>query len=373
MLRSLNQQPDMRVSVVLTRRALTSIQDHPAPTLLTNRPTALLRQVDLVVECSGDPIYATVIIEACISAGIPVVTLNTEFHVTTGSYFAGKGLLSEAEGDQPGSLARMYDEALYQGFFPWVIGNVKGFYNPTPTESDMRHWAKKQGISLSVVTSATDGTKVQYEQALLANGLGASILQEGFVGLPATDLHTAGEKLARQARSNRSPISDYVLFPKSPARIFIVAEHEDEQQSALEYLKMGTGPFYILQRDRILTYLEVPTTIRQMLRGGPPLLDNGTNPKISVAAITKRDLRAETYIKNGVGGFDLRGIAVRKQDRPQHVPFGLIQNATITRDLPEGSMVTWDDIELPPSRALEIWRSFAIPHHASLNRRDHDV
>ena len=45
---------------------------------------------------------------------------------------------------------------------------MKGFLNHHPTPGEMRYWAKRQGISLRQVTSFTDGTKIQIEQAFVA-------------------------------------------------------------------------------------------------------------------------------------------------------------------------------------------------------------
>ena len=100
--------------------------------------------------------------------------MNSEFHVTVGSYFVDKGLVTEAEGDQPGVLAQLHEEAISMGFKPLVYGNIKGFLNENPTADDMEYWGNKSGISLDMVTSFTDGTKVQIEQTLVANGLGKS-------------------------------------------------------------------------------------------------------------------------------------------------------------------------------------------------------
>ena len=65
------------------------------------------------------------------------------------------------------------------GFSPLVYGNRKGYYNPDPPRDQMEYRAHKQGISLDQVTGATDGTKVHIEQALVANGLGATIARDG--------------------------------------------------------------------------------------------------------------------------------------------------------------------------------------------------
>ena len=118
-----------------------------------------------------------------LDAGRPVVTLNAEFHATIGSHFVGRGLLSEAEGDQPGCLAALGEDAVATGFTPLVYGNMKAFLNRNPSPEEMRYWAERQDYSIEMVTSFTDGTKVQIEQCLVANGLGAGIAKEDLIGL----------------------------------------------------------------------------------------------------------------------------------------------------------------------------------------------
>ena len=50
-----------------------------------------------------------------------------------------------------------------------------------------------------MVTSFTDGTKVQIEQCLVANGLDAGIAKEDLIGLETGDLKHAGNG-TRQGR-----------------------------------------------------------------------------------------------------------------------------------------------------------------------------
>ncbi|MEZ0273875.1 MAG: NAD(P)-dependent oxidoreductase, partial [Roseimicrobium sp.] len=163
---------DFSVSRVLTRRTIDSVQ-HIEPKVLTRSLDELVANSDLIVECSGDIQHASTVVDTAFKAGLPVVTMGAEFHVTVGSYFCSRGLLTEAEGDQPGSLAALHEEAVSMGFRPLVYGNIKGFLNENPSGTDMAYWAKRNGISIPQVTSFTDGTKLQIEQALVANGMGA--------------------------------------------------------------------------------------------------------------------------------------------------------------------------------------------------------
>ena len=170
---------DMEISRVLTRRPLATLTDFPLAERLTNSLDELIDHCDLLVECSGDVFHGTEVIERAFQAGLPVVTVNAELQVTTGSYLAGKGFLTEAEGDQPGSLAALHEDALQMGFQPLVYGNMKGYLNHDPSPEDMAYWANRQGISIDQTTSFTDGTKVQIEQVIVGNGLGATIMAAG--------------------------------------------------------------------------------------------------------------------------------------------------------------------------------------------------
>jgi len=345
------------LSAILTRTDLSTRNNFPRSELLTNSLEKLIESSDLIIECSGDAIYATESIAKILEASLPVVTMNSEYHVTVGSYFIDKGFVTEAEGDQPGSLAVLNEDIISMGFKPLVYGNIKGFLNHTPTEEDMKFWANKSGISLDMVTSFTDGTKVQIEQAFVANGLGANIAQDGLVGVEEDNMMLGGVELAEYAKKLNEPISDYLLSPKLPAGVFIVAEHDSVQKEHLKYYKMGDGPYYVMERTFHLCHLEIMKTVKRVLSGGTVLLDNSKNPKISVATIAKKDIKKGTVIKKGIGSFEVRGECIRIVENKQHLPIGLCSNVTIKRDIKAGEVLTLDDVELKESLALTAWNS----------------
>ena len=285
--------------------------------------------------------------------------MNAEFHVTTGSYFAGKGIVTEAEGDQPGCLAALRENVMQMGFRPQVYGNVKGFYNPDPSLEDMLFWSMKQGISLPMVTASTDGTKLQYEQALVANGFGATIVQDGMLGPKSEDIKKDAFDLIKYATKLKQSISDYVVNGTSSIRVFVVAEGDPKQKESLNYLKMGDGPSYFFRQDMILCHMEIIKTVRRILNGGSVLLDNSKNPTISVAAYAKHDIPKGHKIGHPIGSFDIRGEAVKIAKNPSHVPLGLLADITFKRNMEKGQMVCWDDIEMPDSLALRAWRAIA--------------
>lgn len=357
--RTLELLPDMDVSAILTRR---NLQEFSGENVYTNSVQELIDKSDLVVECNGNPVYATDVLDDVLDAGIPVVTSDAELHVTTGSYLSTRGFITEAEGDQPGALAALHRRLVAVGFKPLVYGNLKGFLNLDPTEEEMKYWSKVQGISVEQVTEATDGTKIQIEQVFVANGLGAVIPKQGLYGIESLDINEGAQKLASIANDIGSPISDYLLCsPKAkqrfPAGVFIVAEHAENEAETLKYLKLGEGPFYTFLQNFHLIYLDIPLTIREVLEGKGVLLNNGTHPSASVGAVAKRELQSGLKITRSNRHFTLRGEALRITDAPNHVPIGLLYDVVLKCNVEQGQILTFDDVVIEGSKALDAWMS----------------
>ena len=345
-----------RLGKVLTRRSLDACGEWPFKDALTNSLNELIDGCDIVFECTGDVRHATETVEAAVAAGRPVMTLNPEFHVTTGSHFVGKGFVTEADGDQPGCQASLLEECMAMGFEPLVLGNIKGFLNRHPNPDEMAFWAKKQGISLAMVTSFTDGTKLQVEQALVGNYFGFDIAQDELAGPECDDIKETGNILGAIAERHGRPIADYVLSRKLPHGVFVVGRHKGEQQAALTYLKMGEGPYYTVLRPNIFVHLEPFKTLERIVGQKTPLLHNSAKPHIGVAAVAKRDLKPGERVERGAGSFELRGICVRLADHPGHLPICLADDVVLKRSVQKDAILSLDDVDLPATRALEIWR-----------------
>jgi predicted homoserine dehydrogenase-like protein len=241
------------------------------------------------------------------------------------------------------------------GFKPLVYGNMKGYLNHDPSREDMAYWSKRQGISLEQTTSFTDGTKVQIEQVIVGNGLGATITRQGLEGLASTSLNETGNLLGMMAERLGRPFVDYVIPSGYPAGgVFVVCRHDDNQKAAIEYFKLGSGPYYTLVRPFHLCSLEVGKTVRRVLSGGSVLLNNSTAPTLGVGAIAKRAMRAGELVDRGIGGFQFRGEALKLDEHPDHVPIGLLRKTALKRAVEPGQLITFDDIDILPSRALDI-------------------
>jgi len=351
----LRKNKSYAVSKILTRRHISSFDTTESQALVTNNVQELIDNSDVIVECTGDAIWATIIIDNAFQANLPVITMNAEFQVVAGSYYQEYGILCESEGDQPGSLAALDYEVGAMGFTPVVYGSQKGFINQTPDMESMQNWAHRQGQRLNRIVSFTDGTKVQIESALIANGLGASISRQGLLGPSNQSTKSGALELADYALQNRKVISDYVLNDQGKGEIFIVAKHHGLQNSQLSYYKMGDGPFYYFEKPYHMGHFEIIKSIEKALRSDTFLFNNGPHASTSVAAIAKKTIKPGTLIEHGIGSFEVRGEAVNICDEPAHVPIGLLENCEIQRVIEPGEMLKFSDIALKETLASKAW------------------
>ena len=351
------RREDMVISKILTRRKGVISDLGVSQEFLTTSPEEVLDSSDLIVVSTGDPIYSTEIIDKAFVYGLPVVTMDADTQVLTGSWLSKRGVITEANGDQPGCLAALNKEVIQMGFKPLVYGNIKGFLNKKPSLEDMLFWAQKQGYSLSSVTSFTDGTKLQIEQAFIANGLGLDIVRTGLVGYETSDFESGAFALGEIAQKQNAAISDYIISKESPPGVFITATHQEDLAEELTTYKMGKGPFYLLYKPMHLCFFEIPNSILNLVNNNEILLDNGDVPSVSVGTIAKKNLTSGSFIDKGIGGMEVRGEAIKITDCTNHVPIGLMNKVQLKRNIEEGEIITFDDINIPDSLALEAWKS----------------
>ena len=345
---------------VLTRRPFSDLGDTFPLEVLTQSVDKLVASCQIIIECSGDSEQAARVLLAAGQAGRQAITINSEAQVTVVSALVQRGYaITEAHGDQPGCLADLDEEARLMGFRPLAYLNMKGFLNLTPTPEDMAYWAQRQGLSLRQVTSFTDGSKLQIEQALVANGLGARLLRPGMLGPEINDITELGP-LAEQARATGQPVSDYMLLKGGAPGVAILADNPvaDLVPGYLPFarLKMKTDDAYLVLRPHHLVHLEIGRTLQRLAQRQGALLHNSTAPHVTVVAVAKRDLPAGHVVTTGLGGFDLRGEAVALADCPNAVPITLTDGAVVRNSVVAGQPLTFADLDLPETLALTLYK-----------------
>ena len=356
----LARTPDFVVTGVLSRRPAPLSAPFFPEGVVTNARDALIERADIVFECSGDTAHAAEVLVAAGAAGRHLVTLNAEAQVTLGTELLHRGFsVTEAHGDQPGALAELAEEARAIGFEPRAYVNFKGFHDPDPTPENMRFWSAKQQSTIRAVTSYTDGGKLQIEQVLVANGLDAGIARTGLIGGPADDLLDL-DYLLEAADALGRPVSDYIVHPKGPKGVAILAAcplaELSPDYSVFTKVRTRRGRGYMLLKPHYFVHLEVPKTLRRMVAGGPPLITNGLRPTVLIAAVAKRDIPAGSRIETALGGFELRGEAATIAGHADAVPITLLDGARTRRAVARGAMLREADVEVPETLARALWR-----------------
>ena len=357
--RLIKSSPDFEISNVLTRRDSANIDGFNAD-LITNSINQLVDNADIVFESSGDVVHATEVVLAATNAQKKVITINSEFHVTTGSFFTRRGdFVTDADGDQPGCLARLNQDVVGMGFKPMAYVNIKGFINHNPEQKEMEYWSKLQKLSLEQTVSFTDGTKLQVEQAFVANALNATIAPGGMTGARVESLNDM-DYLVRLAEAAGEPISDFALCKGAPPGVLIVAKSDEADYlgdyTPVKPLRTKEGLAYILLRPYHLCHFEGLNTARKVIHGESMLINNSAKPRLTVVAIAKRKIAQNEIIERGAGGFDVRGIAVHMQDYKNAVPICLLTHAKVVRELAPDQVVSFDDVIIDESKALEIYK-----------------
>ena len=223
----------------------------------------------------------------------------------------------------------------------------------------MEYWSKLQKLSLEQTVSFTDGTKLQVEQAFVANALNATIAPGGMTGARVESLSDM-DYLVRLAEAAGEPISDFTLCKGAPPGVLIVAKSDEADYlgdyTPVKPLRTKDGLAYILLRPYHLCHFEGLNTARKVIRGESMLINNSAKPRLTVVAIAKRKIAQNEIIERGAGGFDVRGIAVHMKDYKNAVPICLLTHAKVVRELAPDQVVSFDDVIIDESKALEIYR-----------------
>ncbi|GHF52143.1 strU protein [Streptomyces mashuensis] len=320
--------------------------------------------IDCVVDVTGAVEFGARITVAAIERGLPIVTMNAELDGTVGPLLAHRAreagvVLTAADGDQPGVQGNLVRFVRSVGVTPLVAGNVKGFHSLYRTPTTQQVFADRWGQNVNMITSFTDGTKVSFEQAIVANAFGLTVPQRGMYGRDHTGHvdELTGMYDVDELRE-QGGIVDYVVGAKPGPGVYVLGTHDDpRQRSYLELYKLGKGPLYSFYVPYHLCHFEVPNTIARVVDFGDATLTPPAGPRVDVVATAKRDLPAGTVL-DGIGGYDLYGVAeahpVTRAERL--LPIGVSEGCVLRRDVPRDAVVTYDDVTLPAGRLVDALR-----------------
>lgn len=326
--------------------------------------------VDVVVEVTGSIEYAANVVLAAIGAGKHVVHMNAELDGTVGPILKHKAdqagtLYSFSDGDQPGVQQNLIRFVRGLGLTPRLSGNIKGLHDPYRTPDTQRSFAERWGQQPAMVTSFADGTKISFEQAIVANANDFRVARRGMLGPdfsggdPGAPLVELGETLSSFADvlADSGPgIVDYVVGARPGPGVFVLGTHPDpRQQHFLELYKLGKGPYYCLYTPYHLCHFEVPTSIARVALFRDVVLAPEGAPKVGVIAMAKKDLCVGDHISE-LGGFEVYGMADNQSEieAHRHIPLGLALGAKIIKAVKKDEPLRFDDVQRPSGRTIDI-------------------
>ncbi|GAA1384341.1 NAD(P)-dependent oxidoreductase [Pseudonocardia kongjuensis] len=320
--------------------------------------------IDVLVDVTGAVEFGARVTVAAIERGLPVVTMNAELDGTVGPLLAEKArqagvVLTGADGDQPGVQANLLRFVKGIGITPLVAGNIKGLQDEYRNPTTQQGFAEKWGQDPYMVTSFADGTKVSFEQAIVANAFGFTVGKRGMYGRDhAGHVDELTSVYDVEELRELGGVVDYVVGAKPGPGIYVLGTHDDpKQQHYLNLYKLGEGPLYSFYTPYHLCHFEVPNTIVRAVDFADAALTPPGAQRVDVVATAKRDLKAG-HTLDGLGGYDSYGVAeaspVTRSERL--LPMGVAEGGVLTRDVAKDEVLTYDDVTLPPGRLIDALR-----------------
>ena len=328
--------------------------------------------IDAVVEATGAVEYGAHVTVTAIEQGKHTVLLNAEVDGTAGSILSQRAaaagiVLTGADGDQPGVEMNLYRFVKGIGLTPLVLGNIKGLQDPYRNPTTQEGFAKQWGQDPHMVTSFADGTKISFEQAIVANATGMSVHKRGMLG---RDHRRHVDELTKMYDVDElkalGGAVDYVVGSQPGPGVYCLATHDDpKQRHYLNLYKLGEGPLYSFYTPYHLCHFEVPTTIARAVLFGDACFKPLGAPTVEVLTVAKRDLKAGQTI-DGLGGYDSYGVAERADVtlRDNLLPIGVAEGCVLTRDVAKDEAVTYADVTLPEGRLIDKLREEQAAMHA---------
>jgi predicted homoserine dehydrogenase-like protein len=339
---------------------------------ITNDPMLVCRSsaVDVILDVTGAVELGAHVALAAFEHGKPLVLMNAELDATLGPILQvrarAKGvLMSACDGDQPAVQVNLFRFVRGLGLIPRVLGNVKGLQDPYRTPETQRGFAERWGQKPSMVTSFADGSKVSFEQAVVANATGMTVARRGMLALDH-DGHVDGLTTRYDLDMLRAAggIVEYVVGAQPGPGVFCLAEHPDpKQRHYLNLYKLGEGPLYSFYTPYHLCHFEAPTTIARIVLFGDVAAAPAGAPRVEVCAVAKRDLAAGEVLDD-YGHFMTYGEAVSAEERGKgrYLPEGLVEGCRLVRNIQRDAVLTYDDVVLPSGRLADSLYAEQLAH-----------
>ena len=321
--------------------------------------------IDCLIDATGHPEFGAQVTMKAIACGKPMVSMNAELDGTVGAVLkrhadAAGVILTGCDGDQPGVQLNLYRFVSSIGLTPLVCGNIKGLQDRYRTPATQAAFAAKWGQNPHMVTSFADGTKINFEQVIVANATGMTIERRGMRGSDhAGHVDELTSRYDVEALREMGGVVDYVVGSKPGPGVFVLATHDDpKQRHYLNLYKLGEGPLYSFYTPYHLCHFEVPLSVARVVLAGDAVIAPRGAPMVDVVTLAKTGLRAGDTL-DGLGGFTVYGECERYEAARagRMLPIGVAEGCRLRRDVPADTVLTYDDVELPEGRLIDRLRA----------------
>lgn len=326
------------------------------PFFLTRSP-----HIDILIDVTGSVEFGATVVLDGFAHGKSCVLMNAELDATLGpilrTYAKKAGvILSACDGDEPGVQMNLVRWVRGIGLTPRVIGNVKGLQDPYRNPTTQKGFAEKWGQNVAMVTSFADGSKISFEQSIVANATGFKVQQKGMsrgVKYDGSIMDIAKLYDVDKVRE-LGGIVDYTVGP-SLIKVFVLAEHTDpKQRHYLNLYKMGEGPLYPFWIPYHLVHFETPMSIARVALLGDEVAPPLGGPVVEVCAVAKRDLKAGEILDDfGMYMTYGEGVNADEMRRERYLPEGLVMGCKMLRDVAKDETLRYSDVELPAGRLAD--------------------
>ena len=327
--------------------------------------------IDCLVDVTGSVEFGARVVVEAFAHGKHVVLMNAELDATIGPILQVHArkhgvILSACDGDQPGVEINLHRYVTGLGLIPRVMGNIKGLQDRYRNPTTQKGFAERWGQNPSMVTSFADGSKVSFEQAIVANACGLQVKTRGMSRGYEHRGHV--DELTRHYDIDElrqlGGIVDYVVGAQPNPGIYCMAEHPDpKQRHYLNLYKLGEGPLYSFYTPWHLCHFEVPNTVARVVLFGDAAGIPLGGPRVEVCAVAKRDLAAGETLDE-YGHYMTYGEAVNSDEMraARYLPEGLVEGCVLRRAIPKDAVLTYDDVTLPPGRLADALRAEQYAH-----------
>ncbi len=324
------------------------------------------KNIDAILEMTGDVEFGAQVADYAIKHKKHFVSFNAELFGTLGSILKKKAdeagvIFTLADGDQPVVQMNLYRFVKGLGITPLLCGNIKGLHDPYRTPETQAEFAAKWKQNPVMVTSFADGSKVSFEQAVVANATGMGVLKRGMMGptmAPGTNIDKSVDLFPYEELIKGPGAVDYVVGAVPGPGVFVLGTIDDPtQKHYLNLYKLGEGPLYCFYTPYHLCHFEAPTTVARAVIFKDTALAPRGRPTVDVVATAKRDLKAGQKL-DGIGEYDTYGLCENYDTARSEnlLPIGLSQDCILIRDIKKDEVITFDDVTLPEGRLSDtLW------------------